>query len=90
MSDDACFHLSQTFCGSLAPAAGFPRDFSATAQMPERSSKAEGRGFNRRTERQNTEPVKKCLCVSQVVQGVVAGEAILSVRSCVCLCYVCV
>jgi hypothetical protein len=26
MSDDVCFHL-QTFCGSLAPAAGFPRDF---------------------------------------------------------------
>jgi hypothetical protein len=26
MSDDACFHL-QTFCGSLAPATGFPRDF---------------------------------------------------------------
>ena len=26
MSDDACFHL-QTFCGSLAPAAGFPREF---------------------------------------------------------------
>jgi hypothetical protein len=40
--------------------------------MPERSSKAEGRGFNRRIERQNTAPV------------------ILSVRSCVCLCYVCV
>jgi hypothetical protein len=26
MSDDACFHL-QTLCGSLAPAASFPRDF---------------------------------------------------------------
>ena len=26
MSDDYCFHL-QTFCGSLAPAAGFSRDF---------------------------------------------------------------
>ena len=26
MSDDGCFHL-QTFCGSLAQAAGFPRDF---------------------------------------------------------------
>jgi hypothetical protein len=26
MSDDACFHF-QTFCGSLAPAADFPRDF---------------------------------------------------------------
>jgi hypothetical protein len=26
MSDDVCFHL-QTFCGSLAPAAGFPQDF---------------------------------------------------------------
>ena len=27
MSDDACFFHLQTFCGSLAPAAGFPRDF---------------------------------------------------------------
>ena len=35
--------------------------FSATAQMPERSSKAEGRGFNLRIERQNTAPAKKCL-----------------------------
>jgi hypothetical protein len=26
MSDDVCFYL-QTFCGSLAPAAGFPQDF---------------------------------------------------------------
>ena len=64
--------------------------FSATAQMPERSVKAEGRNFNRRIERQNTAPAKKCLCVPQVVQGVVAGEAILSVRSFGCLCYVCV
>ena len=26
MSDDVCFHL-KTFCDSLAPASGFPRDF---------------------------------------------------------------
>jgi hypothetical protein len=41
-----------------------------------------GRGFNRRIERQNIAPAKKFLCVSKVVQGVVAGEEILSVRSC--------
>ena len=53
-------------------AAESPRTvFSATAQMPERSSKAEGKGFNRRIERQNTAPaiflvVSLRMCLSDV------------------------
>jgi hypothetical protein len=57
--------------GGLAAASKRPFLFSATAQMPERSSKAEGKGFNRRIERQNTAPaiflvVSLRMCLSDV------------------------